>query len=121
MSIGDDWVRRYLIAWRSNQPDDIRALFTEDAVYEYEPSAPPLRGREAIVDSWTAHPDEPDSWFFEWSIFLERPGLAVVKGHTNYVRRKKRFDNLWVVQLEDNGRATWFTEWFMERPRQDEA
>ncbi|WP_158861666.1 nuclear transport factor 2 family protein [Leifsonia sp. AG29] len=115
VTAGEEWVQRYLIAWRSNDPNDIRALFTEDAVYEYEPSAEPLRGREAIVRSWVDHPDQPGIWSFEWKIFLERPGLAIVRGCTDYVGRKL-FDNLWIVQLAEDGRATRFTEWFMERP-----
>lgn len=32
------WLDRYLIAWQSNDPDDIRALFTEDATYAGGPS-----------------------------------------------------------------------------------
>lgn len=120
MSAGSNWVERYVAAWNTNLPEDIRDLFTDAAIYEYEPSADPLHGREAIVESWVKHPDEQGSWTFDWSVFVERPGLVIVKGQTHYVGRKL-FDNLWVIQLDADGRASRFTEWFMERPQPNES
>ena len=38
-------MQKYIMAWRSNEPDDIRALFTPDAVYATSPNEPePWRG-----------------------------------------------------------------------------
>ena len=31
------WMQHYIAAWTSNDPEDIRALFTEDAVYATQP------------------------------------------------------------------------------------
>jgi hypothetical protein len=32
-----DWLHRYELAWRTNAADSIRDLFTEDAVYRWNP------------------------------------------------------------------------------------
>ena len=32
-----DWLDRYIAAWRSNEAEPIAGLFTEDAVYRYRP------------------------------------------------------------------------------------
>jgi hypothetical protein len=44
-----DWLERYFAAWRSNDPDEIAALFAADAVYSYGPFREPSIGRDAIV------------------------------------------------------------------------
>ena len=63
------WMEKYIAAWETNAPDDIRALFAEDAVYATRPYDPDAwRGREQIVDRWIASADEPEDWRFEWSV-----------------------------------------------------
>ncbi len=42
-------------------------------------------------------------------------GLAFVQGFTHYLGDRPSYDNLWVIRLEPDGRASEFTEWFMER------
>ncbi len=110
------WMQHYIMAWRSNDPDDIRALFTPDAVYATSPNEPePWRGREQIVEHWLAAPDEPDDWTFEWKLLGVDGGRAFVQGLTSYAGTGRNYDNLWVVQLTGDGRASSFTEWFMPR------
>ena len=48
------WLDAYVAAWRSNDAAAIGELFAEDAEYRYHPYDEPLRGRQAIVDSWLA-------------------------------------------------------------------
>jgi ketosteroid isomerase-like protein len=57
-----EWLDHYLEAWSSNDPAQIGALFTEDAVYSYRPwqsEKHSARGREAIVSGWLEQPDDP--------------------------------------------------------------
>lgn len=111
------WMQQYLTAWTSNEPDDIRALFTEDAVYLTSPhEAEPWRGREQIVERWIAERDEPADWTFEWTLLGVDGGRAFVQGRTDYRGNARSYDNLWVIQLAADGRATSFTEWYMPRP-----
>ncbi len=115
MSAGSEWVERYVAAWASNDPDDIAALFADDAVYLTAPDVEPRLGREQIVAGWLEDRDEPATWTFEWSIIHEDDGFAVVQGRTAYPADKD-YLNLWIVRLDPNGRATEFTEWYMHRP-----
>lgn len=54
----ENWIARYVRAWSTNDPDEIRSLFTEQAEYRDGPSTPPWVGRDAIVDAWLAQKDE---------------------------------------------------------------
>src|SRR5436190_1618874 len=57
-----DWLNRYIAAWRSNDAEKIGALFSDDIVYSYRPFSDPVRGREAVVADWLRSPDEPGTW-----------------------------------------------------------
>src|SRR5829696_3398091 len=110
-----DWLDRYRTAWTSNDPADIRALFTEDGEYLYHPWDDPVVGHEAIVASWLESRDEVGEWTFEWEPVAEQGRTGVVEGRTVYLNGPS-YRNLWVVELADDGRASRFTEWFMEEP-----
>ncbi|MGW9167778.1 nuclear transport factor 2 family protein [Agromyces sp. NPDC055658] len=109
------WVDGYVRAWRSNDPDDIRALFTDDAIYLLAPDAEPLRGHEGIVTGWLEHADADGEWSFEWSAVHEASDLALVQGRTEYPAERD-YLNLWVIRFAPDGRASEFTEWYMPRP-----
>ncbi|MRG61127.1 hypothetical protein GE115_14820 [Agromyces sp. CFH 90414] len=116
-SRGAEWVAGYLKAWETNDPADIGALFTDDAVYEFRPDDPEAaRGRDAIIAAWLEGKDEPGTWAYDWSLLVDTPELVVVKGRVEYPAAKD-YDTLWAVRLEPDGRATHFTEWYMERER----
>lgn len=42
-------------------------------------------------------------------------GRAFVQGCTDYRNGSRSYDNLWIIQLTGDGRATAFTEWYMPR------
>ena len=110
------WVDGYERAWKSNTPDDIRALFTEDADYFTEPHGDPWHGHDAIVWGWLESKDEPDEAQFEWEPLIVTTELAIVQGMTVY-RDGPTYSNLWVIRLTADGRAREFTEWWMEQPK----
>jgi hypothetical protein len=110
------WMDKYQAAWASNRPEDIRALFTEDAVYETRPNDPHLwKGQDGIVDAWLAARDEPGDWTFSWELLGTDADTAFIQGVTTYSGDRPTYDNLWVIRLDPGGRASAFTEWFMER------
>jgi ketosteroid isomerase-like protein len=117
-SAGADWVAQYVAAWESNDPEQIGALFSEDAAYLTAPDAEPRRGREQIVAGWLEDRDEPGTWSFDWKILHEDDGFVVVQGRTEYPAEKD-YLNLWIIQLDADGRATEYTEWYMPRPHKD--
>ena len=110
----EEWVNAYRKAWLSNDPRDIRSLFVEEAVYYSEPYAKPQRGTQAIVEDWLARKDEPDDTTFEFEVLATTDDLAFVRGLTTYNEPPRTYYNLWVVRLNQSGRCTEFTEWWME-------
>ncbi|MNL36530.1 SnoaL-like domain protein [compost metagenome] len=116
------WVAAYEKAWKTNEPDDIRALFTEDAVYFTEPWGEPWAGADAIVAGWLEARDEPGTYAFEWEIAGVDGERVFVDARTDYAAAQEQpegrvYRNLWVIDLDADGRARAFTEWYMKKPR----
>ena len=112
------WVLGYRKAWESNDPIDIRGLFTEDAIYRGTPSQEPgWVGHEQIVAGWLANQDPPGSTSFDWHIVAVDGSIAVIQALTTYPAGPKRgtYDNLWIVRLAPDGRASDYTDWFVAR------
>jgi hypothetical protein len=108
------WMEGYLRAWTSNAPDDIRALFTEDARYLTDPWREGVRGQDAIVEDWTTRGDEQGTWEFSWSPVAVTEDVAVVQGETRYASGTN-YSNLWIIRLDPDGRAREFTEYWMDQ------
>ncbi|MET8004540.1 nuclear transport factor 2 family protein [Nonomuraea glycinis] len=106
------WIEGYLRAWESNDPDEIAALFAEDAVYYNEPYSMPARGRDEIIANWLAHQDKPKETTFEWHPVCLTDEVSVIQGVTTYP--DKTYSNLWVIRFLPDGRCREFTEWWME-------
>lgn len=118
MKAGDlaSWVDRYVEAWKTNDPQDIERLFTQDARYYTAPHRKPWSGRVAIVKGWLDRKDDQGTWRFRYEILAVTEGLGFVRGWTTYVGNEaKEYSNLWVVRLDANGRCSEFTEWWMEQ------
>jgi ketosteroid isomerase-like protein len=115
-----EWLRRYVEAWRSYDREQISELFAEDARYRYHPYDQPIRGREAIVESWFDEPDEPGTFAGEYEAVAVDGDTAVATGSSTYTDAKgevdKVYDNCFVLRFDDDGRCADFVEWYMERP-----
>ena len=109
------WIEAYVRAWNSNDPAEIGALFTDDAVYCTGPFETPWRGRETIVRKWLGRKDEPGSTTFRFEVLAATPEAAIVRGWTNYLKPPREFSNIWLVRLEVDGRCREFSEWWMQR------
>ena len=116
-SAGEKWTTAYVEAWKSNDPQQIAALFSEDAIYLTSPDAEPRVGRADIVAGWLEDLDEPDTWSFDWWIVREDAEFVVIEGRTKYPAERD-YVNLWIVRLDAEGRATSFTEWYIPRPHE---
>ena len=115
------WLERYRAAWTTDDPQDIAALFTEDATYAPRAFGKPWEGREAIVAKWIEHGDSEDRWQFESEILAVEGDTAVVRGLTTYPAHDNEpeevYSNIWVIRLAPDGRASSFAEWWMQRPK----
>ncbi len=108
------WIDGYVRVWNTNEPDDIRALFTPDAEYYTEPYRPAWRGLDQIVKGWLEHRDEPGETTFDWHPIAVTDDVAIIEGTTTYPGQT--YSNLWVIRLDADGRCRQFTEWWMEHP-----
>jgi len=117
----DEWLEGYIAAWRSDDAEEIAALFTEDAHYYTTPYRPPKAGRDEIVRWWVAQQDSAIEWTFEHSVIAVDGDIAVVRGVTFYPASAedptpRTYHNLWTIRLAEDGRATEFVEFWMLEP-----
>lgn len=112
------WIEAYISAWRTNDPEEIRALFTDDARYYTAPYRPPWVGGEAILQGWKEREDPPDSWSFAYRVVGETEGTGVVEGITRYLPDGDVYSNLWLIDLDSDGRCPRFVEYFMLVPEE---
>lgn len=122
------WLDRYLQAWLSYDRDEIAALFSEDAEYRYQPWEEPIRGVDAIVESWLGRDGSPGgrdaagTYDGHYMPYVVEAGRAVAIGWSSYWTDAERttvrdvYDNAWLLEFDGNGRCHRFTEFFMKRP-----
>ena len=115
-----DWLDRYVEAWRTYDPAIIGDLFAVDATYRYQPYNPPIVGREAIVADWRQDQDDPDRWEAHYEPYAVEGDRAVAVGESRYTNAdgslRDLYYNLWTLQFDDEGRCTDFVEYFMALP-----
>jgi hypothetical protein len=110
------WVEGYQRAWRSNDPRDIGALFADGAESRTAPWREPAVGVDAIVAQWLDRADDPaDPWVLTWRQIARDDSLAVVEGTVTSTPGRPAYANLGLIRLAPDGRATAFTEWFMDQ------
>ncbi len=116
-----DWLARYIEAWASYDREQIGELFAEDAEYRYHPFDEPIRGREAIVESWLDEPDELGTFKAEYHPVAVDGDTAVAVGTSSYSDEPggevaRVYENCFVIRFDDEGRCVDFVEWYLKRP-----
>jgi ketosteroid isomerase-like protein len=115
------WLDAYVHAWQTYDPDEIRALFTEEATYFYNPfDEEPVRGREAIVAAWVdpESRDEPGTYSAHYEPVAVEGNVAVSHGRSLYYEPdgttlKRLYDNIFVLRFDDAGRCAEYREWYI--------
>ena len=120
-----DWLDRYIAAWRANERGPIDALFTEDVVYRWRPyeSYPAAHGIDAVVDAWLGETrDEPDAWEARYEPYAVEGDRAVATGISRYfatdVESERTYSNCFLLRFAPDGRCAEFTEFYMEHKPQ---
>ena len=115
------WLDRYVEAWRANDAELIKPLFTDDAVYSYRPYDDPertIRGNAAIVAGWLEEPDPPDSWEAKYEPYAVEGDRAVAVGFSRYLATdsapEKTYHNAYLLRFDPDGRCAEFHEFYME-------
>ena len=124
-----DWLDRYVAAWRSYDRDDVAALFSADVEYRYHPYDEPVVGRDAVVASWLGEDgpdsastrDAPGTYDAEYTPVAVDGDTVVATGQSRYREVPdgpvvKTYDNCFIVRFDDAGRCREFTEYFLKRP-----
>lgn len=108
----ETWVREYERLWRTPGTDGLTDLFTTRATYRTSPWAPPIVGLPALADFWDAERDGPDEPFTMASEVVAVDGsAAVVRVSVEYGVSGDRWRDLWVLELDEDGRCSAFEEW----------
>jgi len=112
----ENWVQGYLKAWKTNQRNDIEALFTEDAMYLTQAFRQPWRGREMIVEGWLSRAEWQGIWDFEYHWVAIEGNAGVLEGLTRYHTQGAAYNNIWVIVLNEEGRCREFREQWVQKP-----
>ena len=123
------WLDDYVEAWKTYDRGRIAALFAADIEYRYHPYDEPVRGLQAVVDSWLGEGehegastrDAEGTYDASYSPAAVDGDVAVAIGSSTYYERpggpvEKVYDNCFVMRFDAEGRCREFTEWFMKRP-----
>jgi ketosteroid isomerase-like protein len=124
-----DWVNRYVEAWRSYDPADISSLFSEDVAYRYHPYDDPIAGRDAVVASWLGQSasgdastrDKPGTYDAEYSPVAVDGDTVVATGTSQYREEPdgpivRTYENCFIIRFDSEGRCREFTEYYLRRP-----
>jgi ketosteroid isomerase-like protein len=120
------WLSAYARAWETYDPDAVGDLFSEDAIYLYHPFDEGVRGRLAIVASWVDKKDPPGTYEGSYELVAVDGNLAVAHGRSRYFtdasksKLVREYDNLFLMEFDDDGRCRSFREWYMRPPGQKE-
>ena len=129
MKIDDEMVQRWLDAythaWITYDPNEIGALFTEDAEYRWHPwdeGDDVARGRSQIVAAWLANRDAAGTYRGAYRPLLVKDDVAIAVGMSIYYTDAtqgtldRSYHNLWVLRFTGEGQCRSFTEWYMPTP-----
>jgi hypothetical protein len=108
-----NWIAAYERAWRTPGTDGLAELFASDATYSTAPYRQPQRGLTAIAELWEKEREGPDE------VFTMTSEIVAVEGDTGVARIevlygdpiRREYRDLWIVRLDEEGRAVAFEEW----------
>jgi ketosteroid isomerase-like protein len=107
------WLADYEAAWRAPGTGGLTGIFTGDARYLHSPYEEPVVGLDSISRMWDEDREDPVE------VFTLATEILAVDGPTAIVRAEVRYGNpvrqeyrdLWIMQIQDDGRCSWSGEW----------
>ncbi len=116
-----EWLDRYVEAWKSYDPQAIGDLFSEDAEYRYHPQDDPEKGRATIVAAWLDEPDEPGRYDGKYEPLAIDGENHVATGWSRYFDENGELEddycNIYLCRFDAEGRCREFTEWWIQSRR----
>ena len=119
------WLDAYARAWETYDPEQIAALFSEDAEYRWHPADEPVVGRDEIVRAWVAPEgnessrDTAGTYLGEYQPYAVDGSRAVAVGASTYWKDASRstvdriYYNNWLLEFDAAGKCNLFTEYWM--------
>jgi len=111
------WLGAYFVAWVSNDPGDVAALFTEDATYAVGPFADVWEGRDEIVRWWTSVAQDDVEYAYEVLAAEGETGIAHwnVKARSEGEPHRVEWDGILLITFTPDGRCRDHREWLVRR------
>ena len=113
-----DWLDRYVQAWKTYDEQQIADLFSEDAEYRYHPQDEPERGRDAIVAAWLHDPDEKGTYDAHYEPLAIDGDVHVATGWSRYFNAdgstRDEYCNVYICRFDAEGRCREFTEYWIQ-------
>ena len=126
------WLDAYVEAWRTYEPEQIRALFSTDVAYRYHSYDDPIVGADAVVASWlgesdaegTSSRDAPGTYDARYAPVAVDGDTVVARGVSSYRHEPggpvmRSYDNCFIMRFDEEGRCREFTEFYVRRPTTD--
>jgi hypothetical protein len=128
------WLDAYVEAWRTYDPNQIGALFSDDVAYRYHPYDEAVVGVDAVVASWlgdsdaeaTSSRDLPGTYDASYAPVAVDGDTVVARGWSKYLLTpdgpvERVYDNCFLMTFDDAGRCREFTEFYVRRPSADDG
>lgn len=113
------WLDAYKRAWETRDPEAVRALFSEQAVYVERPYREPLRGREAIAEYWSRIPETQDDVHVEVEPLAVGGDVGVAHWWASFLRmpsgKRVHLDGTLAATFGADGTCRLFREWWHKR------
>jgi hypothetical protein len=111
------WLARYIAAWRSDDPDTIGELFSDDVAYSFYGGKSYVVGRDAVVQRWLEKADD-NAWEAHYEPLAIDVEVHVAIGWTRYFAEdgtmREEYSNIFVCRFDQAGRCAHFTEWWAQ-------
>lgn len=115
----EKWAQGYIAAWKSNDREDIGALFTDDVRYYTQAFREPWVGSKTVVNGWIGRVDEQGDWKFDYKWIAVESNVGVLEGVTTYTTQETAYNNIWIITLAEDGRCSEFREQWVQQPEAD--
>jgi ketosteroid isomerase-like protein len=117
-----EWLDRYVDAWKTYDEAKIAALFADDVVYKYHPADAGddiVVGRAAVVSNWLDQKDAPGTYDAKYEVLATDGDTHVAHGRSDYFESpggplRDQYFNVYVCTFNDKGECASFTEYWIQ-------
>ena len=113
------WIESYLAAARTDDRERIESLFADDALYFDGPFGEPWKGHDQIVAQWVAQSDAEYEFEVDHRVVAVDGAMGVAEIEYRYTGgpgTPRTYRNVWLLELDDGGRAKLFKDYWIEEP-----